>query len=178
MPSPPGGLDAGEHGQGVSAADDYIRDDGSAVAQGHLDKVVAAEAPKLVGVAIQGECAFNAFRQDAQKLIGGEDAGGVFTAGEHAAEFGDDAGHGPEFEQSGMDEKAGNASGLAMDDVQGHDCVPGHESAMVADQDRAAFAGKVLHAVGFDAPIVLGEKIEEMPAGVDEVKVGAGILQR
>src|SRR5438270_9195656 len=53
----PAGLDAGEHGQGVRAADDYIRDDGSAVAQGHLDKVVAAEAPKLVGVAIQGECA-------------------------------------------------------------------------------------------------------------------------
>src|SRR5438270_1997152 len=175
MPSPPGGLDAGEHGQGVSAADDYIRDDGSAVAKGHLDKVVAAEAPELVGVAIQGKRAFNAFRQDAQKLIGGQDTVGVFAAGEHAAESGDDAGHGPEFEQSGMDQESRDASGVAMDDVQGHDCVPGHESAMVADQDRAAFAGKVLPAGGFNAPIVLGEEIEEMPAGVDEGEVGSGI---
>src|SRR5262249_31419101 len=147
------------------------------MAQGHLDEVVAAEAAELVGVAIKRERTFNTFRQYTEEFICVEDAGGVLTAGEHASEPGDGAGDRPDLEQAGMGKGTPNASGVALNDVQRHDGVPGHEAAMVADQDGAAFTGEVIETRGFNAPVVFGKEVEEMAAGMDEGEVGRAHLQ-
>lgn len=142
--------------------------------QGHFDEVVAAKAQELVGVAIERERAFNSFREDAQEFICVENAGGIFAAGEHAAETRDEPGDSPEFEQSGMNQEAWDASGVALDDVQSHHGIPGHEAAMIADQDGSAFVREMFKACSFNAPIIFCEKVEKVAALVDVGEIGGG----
>src|SRR5579859_1423949 len=172
--SPPARLDAGEDGQRIGAADDHERNDGSTVTQGHFYEVIAAKALQLVGVAMQGKSTFHAFGQDTEDFISFKDAGGICPVGKHTAHCGDESGDGTKFEQAGVNQEAWDASAVTLDEVQNHDGVKGDESAMVADEDGAALAGKVLQAGGFDAPVIFREEIEKEAAAMDVGEVGGG----
>src|SRR5579859_3485553 len=77
-----------------------------------------------------------------------------------------------------MTQEAGNPASVADDQVQGHNSVPGHETAMGACQDRATVKRNVLQASGFNAPIVLAEEMEKrFAAGFDEVPIHAELIK-
>src|SRR5207253_1134218 len=148
------------------------------MAQRHLYEIIAAEAGKFIGIAVKRKRALNTFRQHTQDFIHSQDTVCVLLAGQHAAQPGDEGRYERKLQQTGMTQETRGPAGVPHDQVQGHNGVPGHETAMAACQDRATVKRNVLQSPGFNAPIVLAEEMEErFTAGLDKVPVHAELIQ-
>src|ERR1043166_5373794 len=109
---PPAGFYAGKHGQDFRIANDHERNDGHAVLKGDLHEIVPPETGKLISVAIKRKRSFNTFRQYAQEFTGSKDTICILAAGEHAAELGDEVRDDRELQQTGMNQKTRDPTGI------------------------------------------------------------------